>query len=320
MVKNLLKKNILKFKKSKILCIGDIMLDEFIYGDVKRISPEAPVPILLKDSYDRQIGGAGNVARNIASFGINVGLLSIIGNDESSLYVDKLVRLEKKISPIFIKVKNYEMTKKTRFVNKSNQLLRVDSENTEFMNKLIEKKIMATFKKEVLKYNTVIISDYKKGMLNREIIKKIVDFCIFKNIKILADPKSSDFSIYKNIQVLTPNQKEFSEAVNCELHTVNQIVKEARKLIDNFNFDYIIVTRSEEGMLLISNNNVENIPTTAKDVFDVSGAGDTVISFIALGFGAGLKMKHAVQIANHAAGIVVGKKGTAVTNRYEMMV
>jgi len=307
------------FKKSKILVIGDIMLDEFVYGSVERISPEAPVPILLQKSKTSQLGGAANVVRNIAAMGFNVGLLSVIGADLASQKVIDLFKREKKISPFLIKINTYPLTTKTRYVNEVNQLLRVDQEEINFMTRSIEDKIINKIKRTLNKYNTVIISDYKKGMLNKKIIKEIIKICNKNNIKTLVDPKDKDFSIYSGAQIITPNQNELSKTVNTELNSITNIVKQSQKLILKNKFNYVLVTRSEKGMLLISKKKFENFTTIAKDVFDVSGAGDTVVSFIALGFGSSLDIRDTVKIANLAAGIVVGKKGTAVANRRELL-
>lgn len=307
------------FKKSKILCIGDIMLDEFIYGKVERISPEAPVPILLQEEKVSQLGGAANVARNIASMGYSVGLLSVIGTDLASDEIMNLLKIEKNINPVLIKIKGHLVARKTRYVNKVNQLLRVDQEKVNFMNKLIERKILQKLKKTLSKYNTVIISDYKKGMLNKKIIKEIINTCNKNNIKTLVDPKDKDFSLYSGTQIITPNQNELSKTIQIELNSISKIVNQTRKLINKNNFKYVLVTRSEKGMLLISKNKYENFPTMARDVYDVSGAGDTVVSFFALGLGSDLNIRDTVKIANLAAGIVVGKKGTAVINRRELL-
>ncbi len=307
------------FKKSKILVIGDIMLDEFVYGIVERISPEAPVPVLLQKSKTSQLGGAANVARNIAAMGFNVGLLSVIGADLASHTVENLLKKERNISPVLIKIKTYPLTKKTRYVNEINQLLRVDQEDINFMKSSIEEKIISKIKQTLNKYNTVIISDYKKGMLNRKIIREIIKICNKNKIKTLVDPKDKDFSIYSGAQIITPNQNELPKTINTELNSITSIVNQSRKLILQNKFNYVLVTRSEKGMLLISKNNYENFTTIAKDVFDVSGAGDTVVSFIALGFGSNLDLRDTVKISNLAAGIVVAKKGTAVVNRQDLL-
>ena len=311
-MKNIIKKNIKNFKKAKILCIGDIMLDEFIYGDVERISPEAPVPILLSKETKNQWGGAGNVARNIASIGGKGGIISFIGLDNSSKKILKLLNKEKNIYPHLIRLKNYKLTTKKRFINNSNQLLRVDSEEINYMNKSINNLLINKFKREVNNYDTVIISDYNKGLINSQSIEEIKLICNLKNKKILVDPKKNDFSIYSEIEIITPNQKELSMAVNNKILTEKDIVKYSKELISNYRFKYVLVTRAEKGMILISEDKVINFATTAKEVYDVSGAGDTVIAYIALGISTNLNIKNTVEIANLAAGIVVGKTGTAV--------
>tara|TARA_B100001093_G_scaffold219892_1_gene210856 strand:- start:1373 stop:2326 length:954 start_codon:yes stop_codon:yes gene_type:complete len=313
-MKSLLKKNLKRFSKAKILCVGDIMLDEFIYGTVERISPEAPVPILLSNTINKQLGGAGNVARNISRIGGKVGIISFIGLDSDSKEILKLLNKEKNITPHLVKLKKYKLTTKKRFINNASQLLRVDTEETNFMNKTFHKLFIDKFKKEIKKYDTVIISDYNKGIVTPEIISEINTICKNKNKTLLVDPKKKDFSIYRNIEVITPNQKELSEAANRNLMTKAEVIKYARKLLNIYNFRYMIVTRAEKGMILISKDKEIDFPTSAKEVFDVSGAGDTVIAYIALGISSDIKIEETVQTANFAAGIVVGKTGTAVVN------
>lgn len=306
-----------KFNKAKILCIGDLILDTFVQGNVDRISPEAPVPILLSQEINNKVGGAGNVARNISSLGGKVGLLSLIGNDINSQKVSSLLKKTKKIKPLLIKNHKYKLPNKIRYSNKSNQLLRVDIEEQNQKNNL-DNEIIKKFLKEVKNYTTVVISNYNKGTLSKKNIKKIINYCNKENIFILIDPKNKDFSIYQNANIITPNLKELSDAAGNRINNERKLDQVAEEIRQKYNFDHILVTKSEKGMKLFSKSKVTNYPTAAKDVYDVTGAGDTVISLIALGFSTGLKISDSVKLANYAAGIVVGKKGTAVTNINEL--
>ena len=319
MKKNEIIKSLSKFHKANVLCIGDIMLDIFIEGSVERISPEAPVPVLLTESLHYQIGGAGNVARNMGALGSKVSILSLLGMDEASKQISQILKKEKKIYPILLKFKKYKLPTKTRFLSKSNQLLRVDEENNFIIDKELEKKLYNLFKKKSKLFKTVVISNYKKGVLSKNLVKKIISYCNDKQISVLVDPKYQDFSVYKGATIITPNQKEFSKAVNKDMHSISQIVREGQKLINEFKFTYVLVTRSDKGMTLISKNKFKNFSVTAQEVFDVTGAGDTVIGSLAIGADVGLNINDSVQIANYAAGIVVEKKGTAVASKAEII-
>ncbi len=305
--------------KREILCIGDLMLDKFVEGAVERISPEAPVPILLSKYVNFQLGGAGNVARNIASLGSKVSIISLIGTDESSKKITKIIKTESKIKPYFFKTIKYVSPTKTRYLCKSNQLLRVDSENSFIINKKMEDRIYNSFTQKSKFFKTIIISNYKKGILSQNLINRIISYCNNKNLNVLVDPKYKDFSIYEGAFLITPNQKEFSIATNQEFKNISQIVKEGQKLIKKYNFTYILVTRSEEGMILIAKNKYKNFPVTAQEVYDVTGAGDTVIGSLAVGLDSGLNIYESVQVANFAAGVVVEKKGTAVASKKEII-
>ena len=303
----------------EILCIGDLILDIFVEGSVNRISPEAPVPVLLKNTINYQLGGAGNVSRNITSLGSKASIFSLIGNDESSYKISQILKKEKKIKPYFFKANKYKLPTKIRYVSKSNQLLRVDDENNFALNNKLEDKIFNLFIKRCKSFKTVVLSNYKKGILSLKLINKIISYCNENKLNVLVDPKYKDFSIYKGATLITPNQREFSNAVNKEFKNIAQIVREGQKLIKKLKFTYILVTRSEEGMILISENKFKNFPVTAQEVYDVTGAGDTVIGSLAVGLDAGMNMNDSVQFANYAAGIVVEKRGTAVASKSEII-
>ena len=210
---SLLKKNKKNILKSRIICIGDIILDHYIDGNVERMSPEAPVPILIKKNQKYEIGGVGNVAKNISTLGAKTTLLYLSGNDQASNHIKKLLNNVDNIKNINIHIPSFKTPKKTRFIKNKKHLLRVDDENIDF--KLTNKYKQVVLKKidnEIKKNELIILSDYNKGMLDKDMIKKIINTAIKYNKKIIADPKKFDFSIYSNVDILTPNQKEMTDA------------------------------------------------------------------------------------------------------------
>ena len=319
-IERLIKDNSKKISNSNILCIGDLILDQYIYGNVERMSPEAPVPILSINEENFQLGGVGNVARNISSLGGKATIISIIGRDSSSKYIEKLIKKEKNLKSDFVVDDQYSTPLKMRFLNNFTQLLRADKEkvrlnsHASFNNKIIDK-----IQKQISKCDAIIISDYKKGLITKEFIKEIVAVAKKNRKVVLADPKSKDFNIYKGVDLLTPNQKELSEATNNFIDTEKEVVECGQQIIDQCKIKNILVTRSEKGMILINNKKFKNFPTLAKEIYDVSGAGDTVIAVLAIMIASGFDLETSALLSNHAAGIVVGKKGTAVTSQEEMI-
>lgn len=316
MINDSLKQNLINAKKDinkcKVLCIGDIILDHYINGVVERISPEAPIPILLMQNQDYQIGGAGNVAKNISSLGGKVTLLCLTGNDTSSIIVKKLLLKEKKIKSIFIKVQNFTTPKKTRFIKEKKQLLRVDDENVNFKikNKYL-KIIIEKIEKEVIKNDIIILSDYDKGLLEKEIINKIIKISKKYDKKIIADPKKINMSVYSNIDIITPNEKEITDASKKKFLNEKNLIIYGKKIINKFQITNLLVTRSEKGMLLINKNSIKKIDACAKKIIDVTGAGDTVVATLGLMLSIGFSLNDSIKIANYAAGLVIGKNGTA---------
>ena len=291
-IKNIIKSNFKKISKTHILCVGDLILDQYIYGKVERMSPEAPVPILSINEENFQLGGVGNVARNISSLGGKATIVSLIGKDSSSKYIEKLIKKEKNLKSNFVVEENHSTPLKMRFLNNFTQLLRADA---------------------------IVISDYKKGLITKEFIKEIVKLAKKTKKIILADPKNKDFKIYEGVDFLTPNQKELSEATNNYIDSEKEAVESGKQIIEKCKIKNVLVTRSEKGMILISNKNFKNFPTLAKEIYDVSGAGDTVIAVLAIMIASGFDTETSALLSNHAAGIVVGKKGTAVTTLEEMI-
>ncbi len=318
---NNISENILSLLNCKVFCLGDLMLDEYVIGTTNRISPEGPIPVLDINKEVKMLGGVGNVVRNLSTLATETYLVSLLGDDSVSKEVEK--KLEKiNVHKNIIKDSNRPTITKSRFIANDQQILRVDKENTIPISKKIEKKIYECSKKQILKTNAVVISDYNKGLITKNILKKIISFSKSHKKPIIIDPKSSDFEKYRGATIITPNIKELEAVINKKIINEKQIIDSSRKLISKFNFNHLLVTMGKSGMILVSKKkkNVIKLNAEAKEVFDVSGAGDTVVSFIAAGIACSLKIDDVIKIANIAAGIVVNKTGTSVAHLSEMLV
>lgn len=309
-----------KISKCKILCIGDVMLDHYVYGKVHRLSPEAPIPILSNEEEKYLLGGAGNVAKNLSGLGAKCTLLSIIGTDRASKIIKNLVLKDKNIKPELFTIKNYNSPIKTRYIRDSEHLLRVDKEIKNYKkNKKLLSGIRKSLIKNIEKCDLIILSDYNKGLLNKTLIKEIVNIGRKYNKLIIADPKKNNLGAYSNIDLITPNQKELNNAAGKELKNEIEIVAFSRSIIKKYKIKEILLTRSEKGMLLIGRNYLKKYEANAKKVYDVTGAGDTVISTLALMKAIGLNTEISSKISNYAAGIIIGKRGTATLTYRELI-
>ncbi len=310
----------------KVLCIGDIILDSYCHGEVRRISPEAPIPILKINSNKYEVlGGCGNVARNICASGSKCHVITVSGDDEEALVLRKLLNQSNKLSYDLIIDKERCTTKKTRFVSENQQILRVDRENNNPINNKLESKILKIFKKKVNDFDVVVISDYSKGILTDNLLKVVIDISNKKNKRIIVDPKKFSFLPYKGATIITPNYNELLQASNFNKGKNKDdeskiVVRLSRKLIKEFNFEAVITTRSSDGISIVDKKNRNlHLPSKAKEVYDVSGAGDTVIAYIASGLANGRPLFNATEIANDAAGIAVAKFGTTVVNENDLL-
>lgn len=318
-------KQILSFQKKNIkdcniLCIGDIILDHFVDGMINRVSPEAPIPILLSNKESYQLGGVGNVARNIVKLGAKVSLLYISSNINSSKIIDKLINKEEKIKKLKINIPMYKVSTKTRYTNKLVQILRVDDEECNYKLKAIyKKKIINKVISQIKKTDLVILSDYNKGLLDKDLIQKIVKISNKYNKKVIADPKKNNLGIFAGCNIITPNQKEVLDSVKKSYLSEKHLVSIGKNLIKKHKINYVLITRSEKGMLIIGKDNVEKLRANAKKVLDVTGAGDTVIAILGLMIATGLSIKNSIIVSNYAAGLVIGKNGTE-TIRYKDLV
>tara|TARA_B000000532_G_scaffold244028_1_gene242053 strand:+ start:3217 stop:4203 length:987 start_codon:yes stop_codon:yes gene_type:complete len=315
-----LKSKRLKIQNSKILCIGDIILDKYVKGKANRISPEAPVPIIKVENESFEMGGAANVARNITGLGGRVILIGLNGSDMSSKIVKSLISNNKKIASDFIKIKNYITPLKTRIISSSTQLIRVDEEDNFFkINKHNEKLIIKKVRKHIKKVKTIIISDYNKGLLTEKLIEKILDIADSHNVDTLIDPKKH-IKYYKGANVITPNIKEFQDLfIESKKTNSKNIIYEARNIIKKYKIREILITMSEKGMLYISPKTSKKFKALSKEIYDVTGAGDTVIATLAIMNNIGMKTVDSADIANVAASIVVCKPGTTIITLEELL-
>lgn len=307
-----------KYKEANVLVLGDIILDKFTYGNVQRLSPEAPIPILNIKSNKTMLGGAGNVLRNLDALGANTYFISVIGDDETGHKVANLVCESTKNPPNLLIDKGRKTPLKTRFIADTQQLLRVDDENILNLSNEIADTLLISIERALSKANVVILSDYGKGTLTPYLCEKIIYEARKKKIPVLVDPKGSDFSKYKNAFLITPNKSELGKATGEKNETTADIEKSCLNLIKKNGFNHVLTTRGAEGMTLCSKDSTQHHPTQARDVFDVSGAGDTVIATVAAGIGAGFTMNESVRLANISAGISVGKMGTAIVTTDEI--
>ena len=309
------------FNRLKVLVLGDFMLDKYIMGSVKRISPEAPVPVINVKKKEVHLGGAGNVINNICSLGATARIISCIGKDESGDYLISRMN-EKGVDTRFIWQKEEEQTiVKTRVVSKGQQFLRYDEETVrdvcEEYVEYVEKNLEAIFED----INIVIISDYGKGSVTFDSAQTVIRKARNKNIPVIIDPKGSDYKKYTGATTCTPNMAEFRQVIheNGEL-SEKEIAEKAQKLCEEINLDYLLVTRSEQGMSLVEkeSGHKADFPAVAQEVIDVTGAGDTVISTFSLALAAGLSLPDACEMANDAASIVISKFGAATATLEEI--
>ena len=304
-------------ENTKALLIGDIMLDRYVFGKVNRISPEAPVPIFLSKDKKQVLGGAGNVFNNLVSLGVYTTLLTVLGNDNTGNYIKKNLKSKKKSKSYIFTEKKITPTK-TRYLVNGQQLIRVDEEATNKISSNANNFIINHFETQVSEHNVVVISDYNKGVFSKELIKKIIDISQKYKIPVIVDPKNKDFKIYKNCTLITPNQMEASQVTNLNCEKDLEAEQCGKYIIDNFKINNVLITRGEKGLSYINKKETIHSPTTKKEVFDVSGAGDTVLAIISICLANNILIKAALNLANQAAGIVVGKIGTSAITKNEL--
>ncbi len=312
-----LKKYLSKFQEKKIIVIGDLMLDKYIFGKVERISPEAPVPIVSVKNEKYVPGGAANAACNVSSLKGSASLFGIVGNDAAKdILFDVTEKKSINTKGIIIDAKKPTI-QKIRVLGQNQQLLRIDYEDSEYIDNDANKKLIENIKK-LDKIDAIIISDYAKGTITKKFMEEILPHTKKNKILLVIDPKPRHKSFYKGCSLITPNKKEAEEMSGIKIETKEDLEKVGNKLMNDLDCN-ILITTGEKGMSLFEKNNqVVHIPTLAKEVYDVSGAGDTVIATLSLTLSSGSSLKEAAILANHAAGIKVGKLGTAPVSLAEL--
>jgi len=318
-MKNRLQGIVSKFKGKKILVLGDVMLDQYIWGEVSRISPEAPVPVVEVKKVSYHLGGAANVAMNIASLGGKVYLVGVVGDDQEAEWI-KQTFLDNGIDIQGVIVDpGRPTTLKTRIIAHSQQMVRVDREKTDSISDAIAQELF-NYSLEVLDdVNAVLISDYAKGITVPYLLKQLIDAARERSKIIVVDPKGNDYSKYRKATVVTPNKQEAAQAVNGEITDEVRLLHIGRTLLKELSCEAVLITRSEEGMSLFqSNGDISHLPASSREVYDVIGAGDTVVGTFTLALTTGAERVDCARIANCAAGIVVSKVGTSTVSIQEL--
>ncbi len=297
-----------QFNHYNILIIGDVMVDAYVWGKVDRISPEAPVPILSCASHENRLGGAANVALNIKAMGANPILCSVIGDDEKGTSFLNLLQQIQHNQYGIVRSKHRKTTVKTRFISNNQHLIRVDEEDTHELADEIEMEFIAHVKKLMQEQtiHAVIFEDYDKGVITKKLIKEITDLANAKNIPITVDPKKRHYADYENVTLFKPNFKEFTEGLNLDLQKEDReaLFKAAKTFQTEKNINNLLITLSEQGVFISNKEGYKHIPAVIREIADVSGAGDTVISVATLCLAAGMHPEQIAQISNLAGGIV----------------
>jgi len=301
-----------QFSKARLLVVGDVMLDRYWFGDTNRISPEAPVPVVQVGKIDERLGGAANVARNVAALGAKTTILGVIGDDESGRRVSELLKSSGVDSQLEVDAK-VPTTVKLRVIARQQQLIRLDFEEAPSQAALAHK--LERYEKLVGDADVVILSDYGKGALGQ--VALMIEQARAQKKMVLVDPKGDDYAKYRGATVLTPNRSELRQVVG-QWTSEDDLTKRVQDLRKSLDLEALLLTRSEEGMSLFTETGVSHVKAQAREVFDVSGAGDTVIATLAVALAAGWPLERAMALANRAGGIVVGKLGTATVTSEEL--
>lgn len=308
-----------RLRDTRVLCVGDVMLDRYVYGEVERVSPEAPIPVLRVREERAMLGGAGNVARNLAALGARVSFVSVTGADEAAAEIAHMLEALPQIEARLVGDAARCSTVKTRYVGMNQQMLRADHETVANLSLARQEDVLRHIRALLPAAQVLVLSDYGKGVLTAAVCRAAIEEARDMNIPVIVDPKGRNYAHYRGASVITPNRRELAEATGHMLGDEAAIVAAARELIEQCGIASVLVTRSQEGMSVIADDGVvTHLPAEAREVFDVSGAGDTVVSTLAAALGAGLPLVDAAGFANAAAGLVVGKVGTAVVYRDEL--
>jgi D-beta-D-heptose 7-phosphate kinase / D-beta-D-heptose 1-phosphate adenosyltransferase len=308
------------FHSARVLVLGDVMLDRFVYGTAERISAEAPIPVVTVDRCSDMPGGAANVARNIADLGAKVILLGVVGEDAAGDDLRAQLQSSPTIRAQLITDASRPTTVKTRYVADGQQVMRADRESRKPVSDDVARQLRDAFSVAVEQADIVVLSDYAKGVLCDSVTRAAIDTARRSGKMVIVDPKSKEFSKYRGATIITPNRLELQRACGEECGTDEQVVAGARHILDQQICEFVVVTRGKDGLSVVGTGGIaEHLPTAAREVFDVSGAGDTVVAALALGVVAGGKIIEAAALANIAAGIAVAKRGTATVTTGEIV-
>jgi D-beta-D-heptose 7-phosphate kinase/D-beta-D-heptose 1-phosphate adenosyltransferase len=306
------------FHSVRVLVLGDVMLDSFVYGTVERISPEAPIPVVKIEKAIDMPGGAANVARNVAALGAQCTLVGVVGQDTTADALKGKLALTPSINMRLVADSSRPTSLKTRYVADGQQVMRADREHLEPLSTDVARRVLEEFAESLGAADIVVLSDYGKGVLSDAVTREAISLAQSAKKNIVVDPKAKDFKKYAGATVLTPNRLELQAACGSECVTDAQVADHASRLLDK-TCDVMVVTRGKDGMSVIEAARAVHLPTFARQVFDVSGAGDTVVAALALGIAAGGSVVDSAAIANRAAGVVVGKRGTATVTTGEIV-
>ncbi len=308
-----------QLKRASVLVVGDAMLDRYVYGQVSRVSPEAPVPVLAVEREVAMPGGAGNVVRNLTALGAAVAFVSVVGDDQAGSDLTGLIGGQPGVEPWLLVQGGRATTTKTRFIAAGQQLLRADHEIISPIHSRLADRLVRISADAVAATSVMVLSDYQKGVLSGDTSQKLIAAARAAGRRVVVDPKGADFGRYAGADLITPNRAELKLATGMAIDSEEAVVAAATALRDRHGFGAVLVTRSEDGMTLVDAEGVRHFPAEAAEVHDVSGAGDTVVAVAAAGLAAGLALPVAARLANIAAGIVVGKIGTAVAREGDIL-
>jgi D-beta-D-heptose 7-phosphate kinase/D-beta-D-heptose 1-phosphate adenosyltransferase len=308
-----------RFRQTRTLVVGDVMLDHYIWGQVSRISPEAPVPVVNVTRESLLLGAATNVVNNVHALGGTVGICGVIGNDDAGRQLVHMLRAKGIHTDGLMVEHNRPTTIKTRIIAHSQQVVRFDREAKSSIEKETHQQIYAYVKQQVKDgLDAIILSDYCKGVVTRGLVRDIVALAKKHKVVVSVDPKISHFNIYSGVTILTPNTKEASLGSKIDIDDEKSLIRAGKQLLGRLKCSAVLITRGEHGMSLFEQGRITHIPTNAREVYDVTGAGDTVISVLTLAMAAGASLGDAARLSNFAAGIVVGIVGTATVKPEEL--
>lgn len=308
-----------RLSRCRLLVVGDLMLDEYVWGDVERISPEAPVQVVSVSREDVTLGGAGNVINNLVALGAQVSVVGVLGKDAHGRTLIEHLRKIGADTGGLVQTSDRITIRKTRIISDNQQVLRIDRESTHSIPTRLRNRLLKEAKSRLPGADAVIISDYGKGLISASLVAGLSEAARAQNVRVIADPKGLDFSKYNGVNLITPNTKEASLAAGMDIRDQNDLSLAAERLLAEIEIDGLLITRGKDGVAYFERGQPPLYASTkARQVFDVSGAGDTVVAVLSLGLSAGLSMRDAISLSNAAAGVVVSKVGTATVSPAEL--